>query len=73
MTRANNYDQDPDTGPGTVETVAGVEEEEDSVAAAEPDGTVRLTATTREPEEVTLPQWGATSSGPMDKSRFEHS
>ena len=46
MTRANNYDQDdPDTGPGTVGTVTGVEEEEDSVAAAEPDGTVREGAT----------------------------
>ena len=43
MTRSTNYDQaDPDTGPGTVETVAGVEEEEDSVAAAEPDGTVQV-------------------------------
>jgi hypothetical protein len=42
MTRANNYDQaDLDTGPDTVETVAGVEEEEDSAVAAEPDGTVR--------------------------------
>jgi hypothetical protein len=36
MTRSTNYDQaDPDTGPGTVENVAGVEEEDNSAAAAE--------------------------------------
>jgi hypothetical protein len=36
MARATNYDQaDPDTGPGTVETVGDVEEEENSATAAE--------------------------------------
>jgi hypothetical protein len=35
MTQSTNYDQaDPDTGPGTVENVAGVEEEDNSAAAA---------------------------------------
>jgi hypothetical protein len=39
MTRSTNYDQaDPDTGPGTVENVAGVEEEDNSVAAAGSEG-----------------------------------
>jgi hypothetical protein len=39
MTRATNYAQgDPDTGPGTVETVGDVEEKENSAAAESDPG-----------------------------------